>query len=137
MALSPAVRAFLEEKHHCVLATVGREGMPHQTVLWYELQGDRIMMNTARGRVKDHNLRRDPRASFCVEAGARYVTITGTCELQWEDQEAAQADIHALAVRYEGREQADRSSARQFRKQQRETIYLTIDTVDAHGFGGE
>ena len=136
MELPATIRAFLEERRYCVLATVGPDGMPHQTVLWYELRGDTIMMNTARGRVKDQNLRRDPRASFCVEAGARYVTITGTCELQWEDQEAAQADIHALAVRYEGREHADRVSASQFRKQQRETIYLTIDTVDAHGFDG-
>ena len=133
MELPPAVRAFLEEPRYCVFATVGQDGLPHQTVLWYELQGDRIMMNTRRGRVKDHNLRRDPRASFCVEDGLRYVTITGRCELQWEDLEAARADIRRLAIRYEGEAEGERMSAT-FRRQQRETIYMTMDTLDAHGF---
>ena len=135
MELPPAVRALLEEPRFCVFATVGRDGLPHQTVLWYELQGDRIMMNTRRGRVKDHNLRRDRRASFCVEDGYRYVTVTGRCELQWEDQEAAQADIRRLAIRYEGAAEGERMSAT-FRRQQRETISMTIETVDAHGFDG-
>ena len=132
--LSPAVRAFLEEKRYCVFADIGPDGLPHQTVLWYELQGDEIMMNTALRRAKDKNLRRDPRASFCVEDAYRYVTITGTCTLQWEYQEAAQADIHRLADRYEGPERAEEMAAGQFRKQGRETIRLTIERVDEHGF---
>lgn len=134
MELSPAVRAFLEESRFCVFATIGRDGLPQQTVLWYELQGDTILMNTARGRVKDRNLRRDPRASFCVEDGYRYVTITGACELQWEDQARAQADIHRLAVRYDGPERAERMAAGQFRKEERQTIRMRIEAVDARGF---
>lgn len=134
MELSPTVRAFLEEPRFCVFATIGRDSLPQQTVLWYELQDDAILMNTARGRVKDHNLRRDPRASFCVEDGYRYVTITGACELQWEDQARAQADIHRLAVRYHGPERAERMAAGQFRTEERETILMRIETVDARGF---
>lgn len=132
--LSPAVRALLEEQRYCVFAAVGPDGLPHQTVLWYELQGDEIMMNTALGREKDKHLRRDPRASFCIEDGYRYVTITGTCTLQWEDQDAAHADIHRLAVRYMGEERAEQMSANQFRKEGRETIRMSIERVDAHGF---
>ena len=131
--LSPEVRAFLEEPRFCVFADINRNCTPHLTVLWYELQGDTIMMNTARGRVKDKNLHRDNRAAFCVEDGARYVTITGTCQLQYEDQEAAQADIKRLAARYDGPESAERAAAN-FRKQQRETIRMSIDSVDVHGF---
>ena len=132
--LSPAARAFLEEPRFCVFADIGRDGVPHQTVLWYELQGDEIMMNTARGRAKDRNLSRDARASFCVEDGRRYVTIVGTCTLNWEDQEVAQADIKRLAVRYDGPEVAEQMSTNQFTKQVRETIRMTIERVDEHGF---
>jgi PPOX class probable F420-dependent enzyme len=131
--LSPAVRAFLEEPRFCVFADINPDGTPHLTVLWYELQGDEIMMNTRRGRVKDRNLHRDNRAAFCVEAGARYVAITGRCTLQHEDQEAAQADIRRLAVRYEGEARGE-EMARGFRTQTRETIRMTIETIDAHGF---
>lgn len=134
MELSPAVRAFLEEPRFCVFADIGRDGLPHQTVLWYELQGDTIVLNTARGRVKDYNLRRDPRASFCIEDGYRYVTITGTCRLQSADQEAAQADIKRLAERYHGPERGERMAAN-FRREERETIRMRIERIDARGFG--
>ncbi len=134
--LSPAVRAFLEEPRFCVFADINDDGTPHQTVLWYELQGDTILMNTAKGRVKDRNLTRDPRASFCVEDGYRYVTVVGACTLQSEDQQAAQADIKRLAVRYHGPERGEEMAASSFAKQTRETIRLRIDSakVDANGF---
>jgi len=134
--LSPAVRAFLEEPRFCVFADINDDGTPHQTVLWYEVQGDTILMNTAKGRVKDRNLIRDPRASFCVEDGYRYVTIVGACTLQSEDQQAAQADIKRLAVRYHGPERGEEMAASSFAKQTRETIRLRIDSakVDVNGF---
>lgn len=134
--LSPAVRAFLEELRFCVFADINDDGTPHQTVLWYELQGDTILMNTAKGRVKDRNLTRDPRASFCVEDGYRYVTIVGACTLQSEDQQAAQADIKRLAVRYHGSERGEEMAASSFAKQTRETIRLRIDSakIDVNGF---
>ncbi len=134
--LSPVVRAFLEEPRFCVFADINDDGTLHQTVLWYELQGDTILMNTAKGRVKDRNLTRDPRASFCVEDGYRYVTIVGACTLQSEDQQAAQADIKRLAVRYHGPERGEEMAASSFAKQTRETIRLRIDSakVDVNGF---
>ena len=131
--LTPAVRAFLEEPRFCVFADINEDGTPHQTVLWYELQRDAIMLNTARGRLKSRNLHRDTRASFCVEDGYRYVTISGACTLQSEDQEAAQADITRLAIRYHGQEKGQAMAA-DFAKQTRETIRLSIDKVDVNGF---
>ena len=131
--LAPVVRAFLAEPRFCVFADINEDGMPHQTVLWYELQGDAIILNTARGRLKSRNLRRDTRASFCVEDGYRYVTISGACALQSDDQEAAQADITRLAIRYHGQEKGQAMAA-DFAKQTRETIRLSIDKVDVNGF---
>ncbi len=131
--LADEVRAFLDEQRFAVVATVNPDGSPQQTVMWYELQGDEIMMNTRRGRVKDRNLRRDPRVSFCVEEGYRYLTITGAARLI-EDQETAQQDIRRLAIRYHGPEHGERQSREQFRKQERVTIRMSIERVDAHGF---
>ena len=133
MEIPPAARAFLAEPRFAILATIGQDGVPQQTVVWYELQGDTIMLNTKRGRVKDLHLRRDPRASFCVEDGYRYVTIVGSCALD-DDQERAQADIKALAIRYHGREQGERQAAN-FREEQRVTIHLRPDRVEAYGLG--
>ncbi|HYP41159.1 MAG TPA: PPOX class F420-dependent oxidoreductase [Chloroflexia bacterium] len=130
--LDDKVRKFLEEKRFAVVATAGKDGMPRQTVMWYELQGDRIMMNTAVGRLKEKNLARDPRVSFCVEDEYKYVTITGrAAELDY-DTERSQADIRALAIRYHGQEKSEEMSRDLFSKQARVTFYMTIEDVDTH-----
>lgn len=126
--LSNLGRAFLNEKRFAVLATINQDGMPQQTTMWYLLEGDTIVMNTKAGRLKERNLRRDPRISICVEDGYNYVTISGTVELI-DDPEIAQRDIHRLAVRYHNEEHAARQMAEQFSKEQRVTIHLKCDHV--------
>ena len=128
--LSAELRAFLAERRFAVLATINADGTPQQTVVWYELQGDEIMMNTAAGRIKDKNLRRDPRISICIEDDYRFITITGRARLI-EDQATAQADIERLGVRYDGADSAKRQMER-FSKQQRVTIRLPIEKVVVH-----
>ncbi|MGO8947543.1 MAG: PPOX class F420-dependent oxidoreductase [Ktedonobacterales bacterium] len=136
MQLSQAARAFLNEKRFAVLATVGENGVPHQTVMWYELRGDDIFMNTAAGRVKAANLRRESRVSVCVDDGYRYVTVTGAIELN-EDQAVAQEDIRRLAIRYHG-QQAGLEMARDvFSKQHRITLRLPVQNVIEYGLDGE
>ena len=129
--LTPEVRAFLEEKRFAVMATVRPDGFPQQTVMWYDLEDDFVLLNTLRGRIKDANLRRDPRLSLCIEDDYRYVTLEGVAELI-EDQETAQADIARLAIRYHGPEKGARA-ADGFRNQQRVTIHMTIRNVIANG----
>jgi PPOX class probable F420-dependent enzyme len=131
LMLSDKVQAFLNERRFAVLATIGKDGVPHQTVMWYALEGDRIMMNTARGRVKDKHLQRDQRASVCVEDGYRYVTLTGTVELN-DHQAIAQPDIVGLARRYE-RDNAEHMIAN-FQQQERVTLRLQTEDVITSGF---
>lgn len=131
--LSSKVRAFLDERRFASLATIDADGSPQQTVMWYELRDGHVMMNTKRGRKKDKNLVRDRRASICVEDGYRFVTIAGNVELV-EDQKTAQADIRALAARYDGEKSAEEAVARQFGKEERITVILSIDHVIANGF---
>lgn len=130
MQISDAARAFLEERRFAVLATVGKSGLPQQSVMWYALRGDQIVMNTAAGRVKDRNVRRDKRVSVCFEEGYTYIAITGTVELN-DDQTVAQADIKALAHRYNG---PDADTAH-FEREHRVTWTITIESLDAHGLG--
>jgi PPOX class probable F420-dependent enzyme len=130
------VRAFLEEERFGVLGTVNADGSPQQTVMWFELRGDTIVMNTKRGRKKDRNLARDPRASLCIEDGFRYVTLDGALETI-EDQATAQADIGALARRYHDADTAEKMARDVFAPQERITLLLHVDRVDVHGFDGE
>ncbi len=133
MQLSEGMQAFLAERRFAVLATIGEDGMPHQTVMWFELVSDYVLMNTARGRIKDKHVRRDARASICVEDEYRYLTISGTLVLD-DEPETAQADIARLARRYEGDSPRTASMIANFRKQERVTIRLRIENVVANGF---
>lgn len=128
MALAEHVRRFLSEPRFAVLATINADGVPQQTVIWYELDGDEIVMNTAVGRVKDVNVRRDPRVSICFEDGYTYVTLTGRVRLI-EDQPTAQADIRRLAIRYHGAEQGNHMAESQFTKEQRVTLRVPIEDI--------
>ncbi len=130
--LTPAVRAFLEERRFAVLATINESGMPQLTAIWYELQGQEIMMNTAADRLKERNLRRDPRLTLCVEDDQQYVTLYGRATLI-DDQAQAQADDLRLAVRYDGPEAAEQR-APLIAQQRRVTIRMAITHVHARGF---
>jgi PPOX class probable F420-dependent enzyme len=134
--LSHDVRAFLEEERFGVLATVNANGSPQQTVMWYELRGDTVVMNTKRGRKKDRNLIRDPRASLCIENGFRYVTLEGAIEMI-DDPATVQADIAALARRYHDAAEAEEMARDVFALQERVSLLLHVDSVDVHGFDGE
>lgn len=126
--LSDRARAFLAERRFAVLATVNADGSPQLTTMWYELQGDEIMMNTKAGRLKDANMRRDPRVALCFEEGYSYVTVAGRVRLI-EDQAVAQADIRRLAEIYDGPERAEQMVRSQFMHEQRVSLRLTIERV--------
>jgi PPOX class probable F420-dependent enzyme len=128
MQLPENVRAFLKEPRFGVLATTRRDGMPQQSVVWYDLDGDEILMNTAVGRAKNSNLRRDARASLCVADEYRYVTLEGTVELD-DDQATAQADIRRLAIRYRGEERGNQQANNVYAKQQRVTVRLKVENI--------
>ncbi len=127
-ALSEKARAFLNEKRFAVLATLNLDGTAQQTTMWYLLDGDTIVMNTKAGRLKERNLRREPRISICVEDGYRYVTISGKVEMI-DDPETAQSDIHRLSTRYHGAEKAAQQMTEMFSKEQRVTLRLKCEHV--------
>jgi PPOX class probable F420-dependent enzyme len=124
-------RRFLGFVRFGELATINRDGTPQQSVMWYMLRGDEIVMNTARGRLKERNLRRDPRLSLCVSDGYSYVTITGRARLI-DDPAIAQADIAALARRYHNAEAAERAIV-DFQKQDRISIIVPIERAIERG----
>lgn len=125
--LNEQARSLLQQHNFAVLATINRDGSPQQTVMWYELIDDRVMMNTAAGRLKESNIQRDPRVSVCVEDEYDYVTVEGHAELDY-DPERAQADIARLARRYHPPEKAEQLIGN-FQNEQRVTIWVSIDHV--------
>jgi PPOX class probable F420-dependent enzyme len=59
------------------LATVGRDGQPHLTAMWYGVLDGEIWLETKAKSQKAVNLKRDPRVSFLIEGGHTYDTLCG------------------------------------------------------------
>ena len=85
------VRSFLVANLKVQVASIGRDGTPHLTTLFYVLLDDKISFWTYASSQKVRNLERDPRLSALVETGADYgelagVSIQGTAEIVREPE---------------------------------------------------
>ena len=132
--LTPAQRKFLEDTRFAVVATKNPDGSPHLAVMWYLLDGDDIVVNSAQGRIKDRNLAADPRVSVLVEDEYRWIRIDGRASIE-HDQAITHEDIRRIASRYY---QDDRKVAAAMRdnfgKQHRITYRVPIRQVAGEGF---
>ncbi len=84
------------------VATVDTEGRPQVTPVWIDLDGDDLVFNTARGRVKQANLESDPRVAVSVvdpDDPFNVVVVRGVVE---GTEEGADAHIDSLAKKYMG-----------------------------------
>jgi len=132
--LTQAERDFLNEPRFAVLATTNEDGSAHLTVMWYALEGDEIVFNTAAGRKKPENLARDPRASLIVPDQYKFVRVEGTVRAN-DDQRVAQADIRMLALRYyQSEDRVRRGVEAGWSKQLRITYRMPVQHVYSSGF---
>lgn len=58
---------FLQGRRVAVLGTIGEDGTPVLTPIWYLYWDGRLLMRTAKESVKARNIRRDPRVTVCVQ----------------------------------------------------------------------
>jgi hypothetical protein len=132
--LTPAERRFLEEKRFAVVGTKNPDGSPHLAVMWYLLDGDDIVVNSAQGRIKDRNLAADPGMSVLVEDAYRWVRIDGRARIE-HDQSVTHADIRRLATRYyEDERKVEEGMRNNFSRQHRITYRLPVTRVASEGF---
>jgi PPOX class probable F420-dependent enzyme len=129
--MTPAARDFLAANRFAVLATIDPDGAPHQAVVWYRLDGNELVVNSAEGRRWPANLRRDPRIHLTVEDGYRYVQVRGRVAAVIDDQAIAQADIAEMARRYhaDDGDEADRLIRDRFTKQHRVSFRIRPERV--------
>ncbi|HVM12215.1 MAG TPA: PPOX class F420-dependent oxidoreductase [Actinomycetota bacterium] len=102
--LTDRQRGFFERPNFGHLATLMPDGSPHVSPVWVDVDGDEILVNTAAGRLKERNVRRDPRVAISVRdqdlveeevvVRGRVVGITA---------EGADEHIDALSRKYTGK----------------------------------
>lgn len=87
ISLTPEeLEAFLAEKMTLVVTTLGKDGHPHTSPMWFFIDDGKIVFRSFTKSQKIVNLRRDPRITVLVERGIAYselqaVMIKGTARL--------------------------------------------------------
>ncbi len=103
--LSPEVREFLATRCYVHLATLMADGSPQVSPVWAETDGDLIVVNSAAGRIKDQNIKRDARVALSAthpEDPFKALMIRGRVVKVTED--GAEDGIDRLARKYIGGE---------------------------------
>jgi PPOX class probable F420-dependent enzyme len=95
---------LLTGPNYATFVTMHDDGLPHSTIIWIDAADGHVVVNTAKGRVKDRNVRRDPRVSVLViREGDAYdwISVSGTV-VDIEEGERAERHIDELSNRYDG-----------------------------------
>lgn len=93
-----------EAKAFAFLATLMPDGSPQVTPVWFNTDGEFLLVNSAKGRIKDENMRARPEVAVTIIAAEdmyRYVQIRG--EVIEIDEENGAAHINELSQKYRGR----------------------------------
>jgi PPOX class probable F420-dependent enzyme len=112
MAFPAERRAFFEKDNLAAISTLAEDGGPRVTMVWVDVDGDDILVNSTQRRKWPKNLERDPRVALCAfdkEDVNHNVTVIGqvvsmTTEGGWEH-------IQKVARKY-GREKYEGPSDR-------------------------
>ncbi len=92
---------LFDKKVFANLATLMPDGRPQVTPVWCEFDGTHILVNSAKGRQKDRNMRRDPRVSLSImdpDNSYRYLEVRG--EVVEIEEDVALEHINKLAKKY-------------------------------------
>ena len=95
---------LLEKPAFGNLGTLMKDGRPQVTPVWVDYDGKYVRINSAKGRVKDKNMRRDPRVSIALQDPAnpyRYMEIRGKVVEITEN--GADDHINELSKKYLGK----------------------------------
>jgi len=95
-----------EKKAFAHLATKCEDGSIQSTPVWIDFDGDHVLVNTARGRLKDKNLQERPQTALSIhdpDDPYRYLEVRG--EVVEETEEGASDHIDAMAQKYLGEDE--------------------------------
>lgn len=98
-------RDLFEKKAFGQLATIMKDGTPQVTPVWCDFDGKHVRVNSALGRTKDKNIRRNPHVAITLQDPDnpyRYVAVRG--QVEEITQDGADTHIDQLAKKYLGQD---------------------------------
>jgi PPOX class probable F420-dependent enzyme len=117
-----------ESKAFLFLATLMPDGSPQVTPVWFSADETHILVNTAKGRVKEKNMRARPQVAMVIQDPStpyRYLQIRG--RVDGITEVGGDEHINALSLKYDGK------PWKKVEGQTRVIFKILPEHVDAHG----
>jgi len=127
--LPQSAKKVLQDKAYGHVVTFNADGKPQLTMVWLDADGDEVLFNTAEGRLKPKNLRRDPRVMISVQDRndpQAYMLLHGKASVT---EAGADQHIDKLAKRFLG---VDKYPWRQ-PGEKRLLVRTTVDRIGGYG----
>jgi len=102
-----------ESKALLYLATIMADGSPQVTPVWFESDGEHILINTNEGRTKDRNMKARPNVAMAIQDpndSYRYLGVRG--EVVGYTREGADEHINKLSLKYDNKSWIRKESQR-------------------------
>ncbi|HEY7954162.1 MAG: PPOX class F420-dependent oxidoreductase [Polyangia bacterium] len=102
---TPYLDIMTQKKSFAHLATLMPDGTPQSTPVWFDMDGDTVRVNTARGRQKDRNMQKNAAVALSItdpDNPYRHIAIRG--RIANITEEGADAHINGLAKKYLGQD---------------------------------
>lgn len=94
-------RDLFQKRAFASLGTLMPDGQPQVTPVWVDFDGRHVIFNSAKGRQKDRNVRRDPRVALAIvdpDNPYRYMEIRG--KVAEITEQGADEHIDKMAKKY-------------------------------------
>ena len=93
-----------ENKAFLFLATSMPDGSPQVTPVWFNTEGEHILINSNEGRIKDRNMKARPKVAMVIQDPStpyRYLQVRG--EVVDYIREGADEHINQLSLKYDNK----------------------------------
>lgn len=83
---------------YSILTTIAPSGRPENTVIWASWDGSHVLVNSAEGRRKTENVRKNPKVALMAidpENPFRWVDVRGVVEAIEPDEDYSNINAHA------------------------------------------
>lgn len=98
-------RDLFNKRAYATLGTLRSDGSPQVTPVWCDIDGDQVLVNTAKDRHQDKNIRHDPRVAVVIvdpDNPYRYLEVRGRA-IELDDRDAS-VHLDQMAAKYLGSE---------------------------------
>jgi PPOX class probable F420-dependent enzyme len=102
--LTESQSRMFSEPYYGIASTVRPDGSPQSTVVWVDYDGENVVFNTAEGRAKPRNIRRNPNVGLTVldpQNPFRWIAVSGPAEMT---EKGAAEHINELSHKYNGKD---------------------------------